>query len=83
MNFDRLIAYLVITGLFFQISFMNIEAISLRAAEVFSIFDLFLFIMPIKYISKNFTRTYFFCIIMIGAVFFRSSLKIMNSYTFA
>jgi hypothetical protein len=81
--FDRLVVYLVIVGLFFQVALMNNDALALRAAEVFSVFDLILFIIPFIFLSlkSKYPRVaYSVFIFLIGGVFFISSLKIMGPY---
>lgn len=79
-HFDRLVVFLVATGMFLQVVFLNNDALALRSAEVFSIFDLVLFLIPLSFLSKNLRVVYFFAIIFLGGGFFISSLKIMKPY---
>jgi hypothetical protein len=82
-NFDRLVVYLVGTGIFFQVALMNNDALALRAAEVFSVFDLIFFIIPFSFLSlkSKYPRVaYSVFIFLIGGVFFISSLKVMGPY---
>lgn len=81
--FDRLVIYLVLAGVFFQVALMNNDALALRAAEVFSVFDLIFFIIPFSFLSSKskYPRVaYSVFIFLIGGVFFISSIKIMGPY---
>lgn len=78
--FDRLIIFLVMAGIFFQVTLINNDALALRLAEVFSIFDLILFIIPLGFLTRNTRFFYLISIYLMGLIFFMSSLKIMQPY---
>ncbi len=82
-DFDRMVVYLVMAGLLLQVALMNNDALALRAAEVFAVFDLILFITPFLFLSASFKAGYAVFIFLVGSIFFVSSLKIMGPYTLA
>lgn len=81
--FERLVVFLVSTGLCFQVAFVSNDAFALRSAEVFSVFDLVLFILPLPTLTKYYRIGYVAGLVLIGSGFFISSLKIMNPYHMA
>jgi hypothetical protein len=77
---ERLVFFLVVAGLSLQVALMDIDALALRAAEVFSIFDLFLFLIPLNFLKKLSRFFYAIFLLLLGGLFFTSSLKIIMPY---
>lgn len=77
---ERIVLYLVATGICLQIAFVRLDVFSLRASEVFGIFDLIMFVIPLRQLTRLQSITYSFMLLGIGLIFFMSSLGIMRPY---
>ena len=81
-RFWRLVVYIGVISSCFQLAFSQYDSLALRLAEVFALFDVQLFMAPlfIEKLGRHFRSLYLSFLIVLGAVFFISSLNIMNPY---
>ncbi len=77
---DRLTIYMSTLGVSISLIFMKNDTLALRFSELFSIFDIFTFLIPIFFLEKKWQSIYAIFILLCGSVFFISSLKIMQPY---
>lgn len=81
-RFWRLVIYLGVISIFLQIAFAQYDSLALRFAEVFSLFDVQLFIAPlfIEKLGRQHRSLYLFILFALGAIFFMSAISIMRPY---
>ncbi|MHB8387946.1 MAG: EpsG family protein [Acidobacteriaceae bacterium] len=77
---NRLAVFCCSFGLFIQIALSSNDALALRGAEVFALFDICVFMIPLDYLKGNFRILYAAGLVFLGLVFFHSTLKIINPY---
>ncbi len=77
---NRLEVFCCSLGLFIQIVFSFNDALGLRGAEVFALFDICVFMVPLDYLKGNFRIVYAACLVLLGLVFFHSALNIIQPY---
>jgi hypothetical protein len=76
----RLIAFCSAVGLALQVMLSANNVLALRAAEVFGLFDVALFVLPIKLLGRYLSYVYAVFLLALGATFFVASLKIIEPY---
>ncbi len=79
-QFDRTVTYLVVYGICIQLFFIDIPVLALRLSEVFAVFDILFFLIPVSILTQNNKRFYIGFIFLLGLVFFISSLRSINPY---
>lgn len=81
-QFSQLIVCVVSFALFLQVFLANNDALALRINEVFSIFDILLFLVPLRDNTQSpiVARCYNLFLFAVGLVFFNSSLSLMQPY---
>ena len=67
-------------GVFIQIVLSSNDALALRGAEVFVFFDLYIFMIPLDHLKGIRRVLYMAGLVLLGLVFFRSSLKTIEPY---
>jgi EpsG family len=77
---DRLVVYCVGVGMMFQVALASNDALALRAAEVFGMFDIMMFLIPLRMTLGIQKWTYVAVLLFLGGLFFNSGLKIINPY---
>ncbi len=77
---NRLAVFCCSLGLFVQIALSSNDALALRGAEVFALFDTCVFMIPLDYLKGNFRILYAAGLVFLGFVLFHSALKIINPY---
>lgn len=77
---ERFIVLMSVVGLAFQISFSWNDTLGLRFAEVFGFFDMAMLCLLVKYLNFNSRLLFFLGMILLAAVFFLSSLKLVGPY---
>ncbi len=77
---DKFIVFSSVVGLALQIILSSNETLALRSSEVFGIFDVLMFLIPLKVIRAE-TRLMYSCVLVVlGVLFFHSGTKIMGPY---
>ncbi|NWL44940.1 EpsG family protein [Pseudomonas alloputida] len=79
---QRFLLLMSVIGLAYQIAFSWNDALGLRFAEVFGFFDMAMLCLLIKYLDFNSRLLFFLGLVMLGGVFYASSLKLVNPYVF-
>ena len=77
---NRMIIFCSSFGLFLQLLLSSNAGLALRSSEVFGLFDMALFMIPFSHLKKNSVSIYLLFILILGAIFFASSLKIVQPY---
>jgi hypothetical protein len=77
---QHLITFCAAFGLFVQGVFYSNEVLALRAAEVFGLFDVLMFMIPLGYLRRVISFGYAAVLIVLGAIFFMSGMKIVQPY---
>lgn len=77
---DRFIVFCSAIGMAFQVVLSSNDTLALRSSEVFGIFDILMFLIPLKIWRFELRLSYYVVLLLMGAVFFNSSTKIMNPY---
>lgn len=80
---DRFVVFCSGVGIAVQIVLSSNGALALRGAEVFGIFDILMFLIPLRLLRKEAQLAYLLVIIVLGGVFYRSSTKAINPYRMA
>lgn len=76
---DYIVFYLSVFGWLGYIAFRSIDAIGIRFSELFSVFDIIFFVNVLKYLNFRSKMLYKFFLIVLGAVFYLSSIKLLLS----
>lgn len=71
---------LTVIGLALQILFSWNDSLSLRTAELFGFFDMVTFVMLMRFFTYKSGVAYALFLFAVGAVFYTSSLKIIDAY---
>lgn len=77
---ERLITFCSALGLFFQLVFASNNVLALRAAELFGLFDILLFLVPLRRARNGWVFGYAACVVAFGASLFISTVRIMQPY---
>jgi len=77
---DRFVIFCTTLGLTFQIVLASNDTLALRSSEVFGIFDVLMFLIPLKILRNETQLAYAIVLLLSGAIFFNSSTKVMNHY---
>ncbi len=77
---DKFVVFCSSIGLALQILLSANDALALRSAEVFGIFDVLMFLIPLKVLRRPSQLVYAGVLVLAGFLFFSSSVKIMNPY---
>lgn len=77
---QRMVTFCSALGLFFQLIFYSNNVLALRAAELFGVFDLLLFLIPLEYLKNTWTIAYAGLLVVLGASLFISTVRIMQPY---
>jgi uncharacterized membrane protein len=77
---ERLFIFCSGIGLSLQLLFSFNDTIALRGSELFGLFDMALFIIPLKYVRPIIAYTYALFLIICGAAFYASDLTIVQPY---
>lgn len=80
---ERLIVYCSSLGLFFLLLLAANDNLALRTADLFSLFDLLLFLLPLYYLRRYAAYAYFLVLLGFGGALFASSVRIMHPYSIA
>lgn len=67
-------------GLFIQMVFSFNDALGMRGAEVFALFDIYVFMIPLDYLKGHLRVVYAGSLVLLGLVFFHSALNIIQPY---
>ncbi|WP_286914066.1 MULTISPECIES: EpsG family protein [unclassified Pseudomonas] len=79
-DFERFLLLMSVVGLAFQIAFSWNDALGLRLAEVFGFFDMAMLCLLLRYLNFNSRLLFFLGMVMLAAVFYASSLKLVGPY---
>ena len=79
---ERFLLLMSVVGLAFQIAFSWNDALGLRFAEVFGFFDMAMLCLLLKYLNFNSRILFFLGMVVLGGIFYASSLKLVNPYEF-
>ena len=77
---NRLAVFCCSFGLFIQIAFSFNDALGLRGAEIFALFDICAFMIPLDHLKGHLRIVYAVCLVLLGLVFFHSALNIIQPY---
>lgn len=77
---ERLFIFCSGTGLSLQLLFSFNDTIALRSSELFGLFDVMLFIIPLNYLKPPMAYAFILILVILGALFFTSSLSIIEPY---
>lgn len=77
---EHLVAYCSALGLFFLLVLHANDNLALRASDVFELFDLFLFMIPLKYLKGDLRLVYAAMLIILGSALFESSMQVVQPY---
>jgi hypothetical protein len=77
---DRFIVFCSAVGVTIQVVLSSNDALALRGSEVFGVFDLLAFLIPLKVLHNRGKLAYGLGLLVLGAVFFYSSFKVINPY---
>lgn len=77
---ERMIVFSSACGVFFQMVFYSNDVLALRGAEIFGMFDILMFLIPLRHLRTTLTACYAATLVLLGAIFFWSSLKVINPY---
>jgi EpsG family len=77
---ERLFVFCSGIGLSLQFLFSFNGAIALRSSELFGLFDVMLFIIPLNYLKPTTVYACALVLVILGALFFNSSLSIVEPY---
>jgi hypothetical protein len=79
---ERLFVFCSGAGLFLQVLFSLNEAVALRGSELFGLFDIMVFMIPLRYLrSMPACSAYVLFLIAIGAKFYTSALALVGPYS--
>jgi hypothetical protein len=77
---ERLVTFATGLGLMLLIALSANDALALRCADIFGLFELVVFVIPLKHIRGNLRLAYALFVIAIGLGFFQSSLNLIDPY---
>jgi hypothetical protein len=77
---ERLFVFCSAIGLAIQILFSFNDVIALRGSELFGLFDVMVFVIPLRYLKPSLAYACALILIIFGALFFVSSMSIVNPY---
>ncbi len=80
---QRLASLCTAVGLFFLLALSANDALALRSADVFGLFELVVFMIPMQFIRGHLRLAYAVLIICLGFGFFRASLQLIGPYQWA
>lgn len=80
---DRVVIFASVFGVALQVVLSSNNALALRSAEVFGLFDVLMFLAPLRLLHAEARMAYLLILVLLGAVFFNSSTEIMNPYQIA
>lgn len=76
----RLAVFCSSLGLFIQVALSFNDALALRGAAIFFLFDVCALMVPLDYLKGHFRVLYMALLLVVGFVFFHSTLKIIDPY---
>jgi hypothetical protein len=79
-HLERLVTFAAGLGLMLLIALSANDALALRCADIFGLFELVMFVIPLNHIRGNLRLIYAFFIAIIGLGFFLSSLELIDPY---
>ncbi len=77
---DKVIAFCSAFGLFIEVVLSSNDALALRGSEIFGLFDMAMFAIPLSHLKQESLALYALFIIILGAILFSSSLKVIGPY---
>ncbi len=77
---EHLCSFCCALGVYLQAALSFNGTLALRSAELFGLFDVILFLLPLKYLGRKLGFGYLVLIVLLGGVLFRSQLKVMLPY---
>ncbi len=80
---QRLATLCTTVGLFFLLALSANDALALRSADVFGLFELVVFMIPMQFIRGHLRLVYAVFIICLGVGFFSASLELIGPYQLA
>ena len=79
---DRHIALCSCISLLLFLSLSSWDTLAWRASEIFGLFDMAVFLIPLAYFGNRFKVLYLVGLIGVGFEFYRSSLQLVSPYSF-
>jgi hypothetical protein len=78
---ERLAVFCSVAGLFLQILFASNGTIALRSSDLFALFDVMLFVIPLRYLRGVPARSaYMLLLVIMGFKFYVSALELFSPY---
>ena len=77
---QRLATFCGSVGIFLLISLSSNDALALRSADIFGLFELMVFMIPMHFLKGNLRIVYAVYIILLGLGFFHASLDLIGPY---
>lgn len=79
-EWNRVVLLMVTIGITIQITFLWNDAIALRGAELFGLFDMVMYMIPITLLARSEKYLYAMAIAMMMGIFYFSSLRLVGPY---